>query len=126
MVHWSSDLYKYPSWIDILTYFTDRFTDVTVSVKAVRSYVTQNIFGPLEDRSWAYMLQNCVLPIQCTRESFRMFLAYPHTRPRLMPCSRHPCVMHHIIMMLCIMSSWCYVSYHASMGRMQRHPVLTV
>jgi hypothetical protein len=53
-------------------------------VKLVRSYVSHNIFEPLADWSWAYMLQNCVLPIQCTRESFRMFLAYPHTRPRLM------------------------------------------
>jgi hypothetical protein len=51
--------------------------------KLVRSYVTQNIFGPLQDRSWAYMLQNCELPIQCTRESFRMFLVYPYTHPHL-------------------------------------------
>jgi hypothetical protein len=28
MLHWSSYLYKYPSWIDILAYCTDRFTDV--------------------------------------------------------------------------------------------------
>jgi hypothetical protein len=64
------------------------------------------------------MLQNCVLPIQCTRESFRMFLAYPHTRPRLMArvithamftsslcyASCHHDVMYHAIMMLCIIS----------------------
>jgi hypothetical protein len=31
MVHWSSYLYKYPSWIDILAYCIDRFTDVTTS-----------------------------------------------------------------------------------------------
>jgi hypothetical protein len=29
MVHWSSYLYIYPSWIDILAYCTDSFTDVT-------------------------------------------------------------------------------------------------
>jgi hypothetical protein len=32
MVRWSSYLYKYPSWIDILAYCTDRFTDVTAIV----------------------------------------------------------------------------------------------
>jgi hypothetical protein len=29
MVHWSSYLYKYLSWIDILAYCTDRCTDLT-------------------------------------------------------------------------------------------------
>jgi hypothetical protein len=33
MVHWSSYLYKYPSWIDILAYCTDRFTDVTLMLQ---------------------------------------------------------------------------------------------
>jgi hypothetical protein len=64
------------------------------------------------------MLQNCEVPIQCTRESFRMFLAYPHTRPRLMArvithamftsslcyASHHHDEMHHVIMVLCIVS----------------------
>jgi hypothetical protein len=30
MVHWSSYLYKYPSWNDILAYSADRCTDVTL------------------------------------------------------------------------------------------------
>jgi hypothetical protein len=30
MVHWPSYLYIYPSWTDILAYYTDRITDVTV------------------------------------------------------------------------------------------------
>jgi hypothetical protein len=29
MVHWPSYLYIYPSWTDILAYYTDRITDVT-------------------------------------------------------------------------------------------------
>jgi hypothetical protein len=32
MVHWSSYLYKHPSWIDILAYCTDGFTDITVDL----------------------------------------------------------------------------------------------
>jgi transposase InsO family protein len=43
MVHWSSYLCKYPSWIDILTYCTDRFTDVTREV----SSAILNIYGIL-------------------------------------------------------------------------------
>jgi hypothetical protein len=30
MIHWPSYLYIYPSWTDILAYYTDRITDVTV------------------------------------------------------------------------------------------------
>jgi hypothetical protein len=33
MVHWPSYLYIYPSWTDILAYYTDRITDVTVSAR---------------------------------------------------------------------------------------------
>jgi hypothetical protein len=76
--------------------------------------------------SWAYMLQDCLLPIQSTWESFRMFLAYPHTRPRLMArvitpamftsslcyASHHHDVMSHVIMMLCIIS--CIYGTHAA------------
>jgi hypothetical protein len=29
MIHWPSYLYIYPSWTDILAYYTDRITDVT-------------------------------------------------------------------------------------------------
>jgi hypothetical protein len=29
MIHWTSYLYIYPSWTDILAYYTDRTTDVT-------------------------------------------------------------------------------------------------
>jgi hypothetical protein len=32
MVHWPSYLYIYPSWTDILAYYTDRITDVTGEV----------------------------------------------------------------------------------------------
>jgi hypothetical protein len=45
MVHWSSYLYKYPSWIDILAYCADRFTDVAgccSSKQRHKVYNTQN------------------------------------------------------------------------------------
>jgi hypothetical protein len=32
MIHWPSYLYIYPSWTDILAYYTDRITDVTLAV----------------------------------------------------------------------------------------------
>jgi hypothetical protein len=32
MVHWPSYLYIYPTWTDILAYYTDRITDVTRSL----------------------------------------------------------------------------------------------
>jgi hypothetical protein len=108
MVHWPSYLYVYPSWTDILAYYiiqieSQMLHHFVTNVKVVRSYFTQIIFGPLEDRSCAYMLQDCVLPIQCTQESFRMFLAYPHTRPRLVArVSTHAMFT----------SSLCYASCH--------------
>jgi hypothetical protein len=30
MEHWPSYLYIYPAWTDIMAYYTDRITDVTV------------------------------------------------------------------------------------------------
>jgi hypothetical protein len=35
MVHWPSYLYIYPSWTDILAYYTDRITDVTGEAAAL-------------------------------------------------------------------------------------------
>jgi hypothetical protein len=36
MVHWLSYLYIYPSWTDILVYYTDRITDVTLTQAALQ------------------------------------------------------------------------------------------
>jgi hypothetical protein len=43
MIHWPSYLYIYPSWTDILAYYTDRITDVTGDDRPVHS-TAQNPF----------------------------------------------------------------------------------
>jgi hypothetical protein len=47
MVRWSSYLYKYPSKIDILAYYTDRFTDVTPDAIDITAATARTVATPI-------------------------------------------------------------------------------